>query len=204
MTRDNIIKNILLKIDEISPFSEPDDQMLGMIDGMLDDCANNYLRIIPKHLIRGQEKLFDNSKLLHSESVDGHIGLGYWQAEEDFLRMTRCLCTHWLRTVTDISNSNELYHEYDKFTRAGNAKPRVYIETQNGIRYLVLSPYYDFYVPQDFKLFYIPKVVAQEIADEILDPFFYYAASNILTSQQRIEFAQVMLQKMQELIIARQ
>lgn len=219
MTRDEVVNNILIKIDEISPFQEPDEQFTLLIDGMLDDNANAFLRLIPLHLLRGLEQTLSTATLNNSPEAPFFIsyGLGVWDIPESahFLRMTRCTCTQWRRPVIGLMpvTDSQYEKEFNRFTASGCSKPRIYDDTSSQRR-LILAPYQDVSDKKDIKLYYIPYIPRSNrqtsgtqtygIPDEILDAFFYYCASCVLTTMQRPEYANLMLAKFTEMITNRQ
>ena len=51
MNREQIKRNILQKIDEISPYQNTDEQYDLLIESMLDDMANRFMLAIPIEII---------------------------------------------------------------------------------------------------------------------------------------------------------
>lgn len=219
MTRNDVVDNILIKIDEISPFSEPDEQFKLLIDGMLDDSANAFLRLIPLHLLRGMEHVLSTASLnTSSDSTDYTVnGLGVWDVPQsvNFLRMTRCICSQWRRPVIGMTpvSSSDYMKEFNRFTSSGCCKPRIYDDTSSQRR-LILAPYNDNQQKNDIRLYYIPSIPKSDmehdgantygIPDEILDAFFYYASAQVLATTQRNEFAELMMNKFNEYLLNRE
>lgn len=219
MTRDEVVNTILIKIDEISPFQEPDEQFTLLIDGLLDDAANSFLRLIPLHLVRGIEQTLSTATLNTSPDINYYTShdLGVWDipANANFLRMTRCVCEQWERPVVGVIPVTDTQYEkeFNRFTASGNSKPKIYDDTSSNRRF-ILAPYHHNSSKNDIKLYYIPSIPRSDratsgnqqygIPEEILDAFFYYAASYVLTSMQRNDYATMMTNKFAETITNRQ
>lgn len=218
MTRDDVVKNILIKIDEISPFSEPDEQFTLLIDGLLDNAANSFLRLIPLHLLRGVGKRLSTATLNAGSDSAFYVlnRLGAWDVPSSFLRMIKCTCNQWRRPVmTMLPITDSQYEkEFNRFTSSGNSKPVIYDDTIGDNRRLILAPYTDTGTHDDIELLYVEEVPVSSqaqsgsqqygIPEEILDSFFYYASYVILTTMQKADFAQLMLNKFKESITSRQ
>ena len=218
MNRTDIKRNILQKIDEISPYANTDEQYDLLIEGMLDDMANRFYCEIPINFFP-VSSLVPLSNISHG--INEFIDMGMVKLPMDFLRFMSARCHHWNRTVTekDLLNteSGEYNRQFDRHTRAGVAKPKIFIDKamkpntippqggqppyymENG---LTVCPFRQNWMVSDLHIRYIAKTVAEYIYDELLDGFFYYVANAVLTSMRQVDFANAMKGKFEEWVNA--
>jgi len=217
MNRESIKRNILQKIDEISPYANTDEQFDLLIEGMLDDMANRFLRAIPIDFIP-VSSLIPLSNISHG--TNEFIDIALVSLPMDYLRFHSARCHHWQRVVTekDLLNTQnvEYNRQFDMHTRAGVAKPKVFVDktmkpappTQGGNppyympNGLIVCPFRQNWMVSDLHIHYVCRSVAEYIYDELLDGFFYYTASSVLTSMRQIEFANAMKGKFDEWVNA--
>jgi len=207
MLREDIKRNILQKIDEISPYSNTDEQWDLLIEGMLDDMANRYMSIIPISWINGYTDPF--TALV--PQWDLRHGVAYWYdtayayLPEDFNRIISVGCIHFRRLITGeeirTTDSGEFNRQFDRHTRAGVAKPKAFIGEG---RRITVCPFKNHWNINDLHIEYIKKISAEEMPDRVLDGFFYYTASAVLTSKQQENFAKVMMEKCNEFLAIKQ
>jgi len=199
MTRNDIKRNILQKIDEISPYQNTDEQYDLLIESMLDDMANRFLLVIPLNLIKENTKPV-NTQANNYHGTGQYIDLGIFNLPADFLRLVYVWCRHWKMTVwgdelLDFQkNVGEYKRQFDRHTRAGVAKPKVFREPAS----LILSPFRQNWMLTDLSVAYVHKQKAEDLAEKILDGFFYFTANAVLTSMRQPDFANAMMEKFNE------
>ena len=229
MTRNEIKKNVLSKIDEISPFQETDEQCDLLMESMLDDCANRYLCLIPIHLIRPIGlKLYDNQNTANWNFERGvgkyhDLGIVYlpihklppppyippqnWQPP--FLRLAYVNCLEWRRVVTEAKpvTAPEYNRQFNFHTRAGVAKPMAFLDTDNVLytgKRLIISPFRDAWGINELEISYIPQTLPEFMQEQVLDGFYWFFASYVLESMQRPDFAKVAMAKFGEFLVNKQ
>lgn len=135
MTRQEYIKAVKAKLDEISPFDEPGSfiaaegdsdydkvkPVVSYIESELDHAAQFCLNTLPLSLLGGD---------IQSETFDMRVtddGVGIIDDICDYMRLARLHVGGWQRDVTAfISTSSPLYLlQQNKYTRGGSAKPVV-------------------------------------------------------------------------------
>ena len=133
MTRDELIKAVKVKLDEISPFDEPnefidgaDDEsfsvvkpIVSYIEDTLDKASWFCLNSLPLSLL---------SKDVENDNYQVNIdmrGVGHISDMEDYMRFARVRCFEWERDCTAFittSDPNYLLQQ-NRHTRGGAAKP---------------------------------------------------------------------------------
>ena len=127
MTREDLIKKVIVKIEEVSPF-EHDEDLLAIsytpdsnvkpirayIDKTLDEACNDVLSIVPLHLIKPTDFL-----------KDAQVEDGYVRLPKDFLRLYAIRFAEWEREVNiPIVPTNPLYKlQWNKYTQGKPTKP---------------------------------------------------------------------------------
>lgn len=139
MTKQEYIKAIKAKLDEISPFDEPTDggvdfiaadgderykqvkPVVSYIESELDNAAQFCLQSLPLTLISDD---IDTDSV--SIGIDGR-GVGHVLNMYEYFRYVRLDCKQFQRDVTAfISSSSPLYLlQQNRYTRGGTAKPVV-------------------------------------------------------------------------------
>jgi hypothetical protein len=204
MTREDIKRTILQKIDEISPYSQTDEQYDLLIEGLLDDAANKYMMLVPITSIK------DNTSPVPVSSLV--IGSGIWEdlgiviLPDDFQRLAFAECDHWRRPAVEsdyfTTTSGEYHRQFDIHTRAGIAKPKLFFE-QTGKK-LIVSPFRQNWLQSEIRIFYVKRITAELMQEDLLDGFFYYAASSTLTSMRQEDFAKVLMDRCNEFLMTKQ
>ena len=133
MSRDELKKAVKARLDEISPFDEPDEFIEGVddedfkrvkpidsyIETELDNAARFCLNTLPLTLLAD-----DTDTETMRISVDDK-GVGVIKDMYDYLRLVRLSCSVFERDITQfISSSSEIYIlQQNKHTRGGVVKP---------------------------------------------------------------------------------
>jgi hypothetical protein len=209
MNREDIKRNVLSKIDEISPFQETDEQFDRLMESMLDDCANRYLSILPIHLIIPQAlPLSVNPPTLNFErGVANYHDLGIVLLPADFLRMAYVNCFEWRKPVNEVKTcaSAEYGRQFSFHTKAGLQKPMVFIDTESTQRKrLIISPFRDQWGINLLKIYYIPKTLPEDMQEDLLDGFYWFFASHLLDAMQRYEQGKMAGGKFAEFLVGKQ
>lgn len=199
MTRADIKLNILQKIDEISPYSQSDEQYDLLIESMLDDMANRYVLIVPIQWLDDTVLSSITGGIQHG--INMFYDMAMVKRPADFNRLVNVSCVYWNRDVTEKDflneNSGEYNRQFDIHTKAGLASPKVFL--LSGGNFLV-CPYRDHWDLSFLSMTYYRKIVAEDIEDKILDGFYYYCASSVLSSMRQEDFAKVLMDKCTEFL----
>ena len=135
MNRTDIKKNILQKTDEVSPYSNTDEQWDLLIEGMLDDTANKFMRVIPIELIEAGDCCNFIPYQQRSHGTQFYVDLAFVYLPKDYNRFLYARTQHWRRMATEkdlfSTESGEYHRQFDIHTRAGVAKPKVFLEDQD-------------------------------------------------------------------------
>ncbi|OQA90835.1 MAG: hypothetical protein BWY27_00755 [Bacteroidetes bacterium ADurb.Bin234] len=213
-TRDEIKGNILAKMDEISPFSNIDVQWDTLIESLLNSSMNSFLTIIPIHLIKPVFHAY-TSPTTFIHGTDAFHDLGILNLNDDFLRFSYATCIYWYRPARQLGfvTSRDYDRQFDIHTRAGVAKPKVFLDSINeSNKRLIISPFRSNWIAQsDLKVYYVQKCETgaglfqvEDVADELLEGYYWYAAHQVLTTMERPDFAQSAIQKYVEWSINKQ
>lgn len=212
-TRDNIKSNILAKIDEISPFSNIDVQWDTLIESVLDSSMNSFLLTIPIHLITPTLHVYTANTFKYG--IDSFEDLGTFNLDADFLRFAYATCIYWYRPVNKIRvvSGSEYIRQFDINTRAGVAKPMVFLDTiDDTYKRLIISPFRSNWIPQsDLRVYYVKRVETgagkfqvSDVKDELLEGYYWFSAHHVLTAMQRYDFAKQAIIKFNEWVIGKQ
>jgi hypothetical protein len=196
MNRESIKKQILIRIDEISPFDSVDIIPNDLIDGLLDESAEDVLMKLPIHLL-------PTSVMANVVFVEGLISLKI-TLPTDFLRLIKLVVDGWIKPI------HKLYTEED--TRFSLQYTNKYLRgTPNRpIGFLVsnaASPQKDILlfgkldtnlITED--VLYCKKLAADYIPDNILEALFYVGAFKVLLAMEKPEQAKVAMAQFENFI----
>lgn len=135
MTREELINRVLTKLDEKSPFDEPQTFIAAdgdpsydkvkpikvYVDDLLDEAANDCLRMLPLSLV-GKDVVKDSSNAYNVTD-----GVGIIPLLHGYFRLVRVRADGWKKEVTAfITSSNPLYLvQLNEETRGKLSKPVV-------------------------------------------------------------------------------
>lgn len=135
MTRDNYIQRVKVKLEEISPFDEPQSfivadgdpdyqkvkPIISYIEESLDEATRDCLNNLPLSLLASD--IEDDKECFH---IDKH-GVGHVDGFDEYMRLVRVASPVWERDVTAfITSSDPLYLlQQNKYTRGKCCKPVV-------------------------------------------------------------------------------
>lgn len=124
-TRQEIINQVLAKLDEITVFDDAQQvPTVAMVDKLLDEATIDMLRNAPMHMLLPTKVNTESSTLNHYQNTDGW---GYIGLPTDFLRLYSFKMTVWKRPVTQAISIQSPKYKLQKnpYTRGGIAKPVV-------------------------------------------------------------------------------
>lgn len=194
MTRENIIKQILLRIDEISPFQDADIIDNNLIDGLLNETAEDVLMKLPLHLLP--------TTTVPYMSVVTEAILTKFQLPTNFLRLIKLRLASWIKPVNEL-----LPEEHPKFQLQYNNK---YLRgtVNRPIAFIVNASTSDKQVYCFGKgatntiseLYYCKKTDPDQMPDNILEPMFYIGAFKVLVAMEKPEVAKVAMTQFENFV----
>lgn len=194
MTRENIIKQILLRIDEISPFKDADIIDNNLIDGLLNETAEDVLMKLPLHLLP--------STTVNSISEITDSILTKFQLPTDFLRLIKLRLSSWIKPVNELlpEEHPKFQLQYNnKYLRGTVNRPIAFIvnaSTSNKEAYCfgkgVVNTVSQFY--------YCKKTLPESMPDNILEPMFYMGAFKVLVAMEKPEVAKVAITQFENFV----
>lgn len=202
MDRNSIKEAILAKMDEISPFETIDVIWDSLMEQVIDEACNNYLMLVPIHLV-------NSNSITTSTFVNNDDGTGYIRLPLDFLRLSGFKMKGWRRQVSiPITQESPRYNlQLNKYTRAGIAKPMVALVNKLQATQTYLSTvlelfpiYYDWQYSDIETALYIKKTLPENLQDNLLTGYLWYATSQLLLSMERPDFAKVATSKFEEYV----
>jgi hypothetical protein len=128
MTRQELIDQVLAKLDEITVFDDAQQvPTVALVDKLLNEATIDMLRNAPLHFLTPTTVDVESSSIEHTKILNE--GYGYIVLPPDFLRLYSFKMMTWRRPVTlAISVDNPKYKlQYNKITRGGIAKPVVVV-----------------------------------------------------------------------------
>lgn len=138
MTRNEVIAKVKVKLEELSPFSEPSSLLAvpnnevkpihSYINDTLDKAYDDILLVCPLYMILSTYKEGGAKATVDSERV-GHVAL-----PDDFLRLHTIHVVGWRRDINQaISEQSPLYKlQRNKYTRGKTEKPVVVVRHIGG------------------------------------------------------------------------
>lgn len=187
MTRSELIELVKVKLEEISPFDEPQSfiaaagdadydkvkPIISYIDQTLDKAGVNCLNNLPLSLLSKDVVKVETTAIVDSKGV-GHI------IQHDYSRLVRVHTEHWQRDCTMfITTEDERYLlQQNRYTRGGTAKPLVAYNPEWQDLELYSFPASDNSTDQDVILWHIPLYAnnTERAAETISSPIHDYIA----------------------------
>jgi hypothetical protein len=127
-TRQEIINQVLAKLDEITVFDDAQQvPTIALVDKLLNEAAIDMLRNAPLQFLTPITLDTESSSLVHTKITNE--GYGYIVLPANFLRLYSFQMRTWRRPVSlAIGVDNPKYRlQHNKITRGGIAKPVVVI-----------------------------------------------------------------------------
>ena len=186
MTRELIKKEIERRIDEISPFETVDIIDNELIDGMLNECAEDTLMKLPLHLL--PVKSYSPAGIA-IEDIFIRFNL-----PTDFLRIVKLKLASWNRHVSVLlSQESPKYKiQFDnQFLRATTNRPLAFLVNNSSIKEVHCFGKGVNNNPNVF--YYCEKVLPEDFDNSILEALFYNTAFKVLVALEKAEQAKVAL-----------
>lgn len=191
MTREDLIRKVKVKIDEVSPFERDESNVIALktpaesdikpvyeyIEQVMKDACNEALMLIP--LYRIKPKQFHNTDVHITGGVEYYNG--FIKLPNDFLRLHSFKLQDWEREVSvAISTQNPMYKlQCNEFTKGKPYKPVCVLDERVGVGMTL-----EFFSTADRtplvqKALYVPQFDDTDIQDSIADYFTIMTAARV-------------------------
>jgi len=173
MDRQQIVKEVLVRMNEASPLDGINIVPNPIVVKLLDESARNILLTAPLQLLPLTPFVSANKVGINSAEVS----VGQIKLPDKFLRLVRFRLDSWLKpTHKVIQEGSETYKkQFNKYQFGGNARPVVTVVTGD----LGLSLEYYFKkgtAPTIIKADCVVEIPAEQMPDILLVPLFWYTA----------------------------
>jgi len=137
MDRNQIIRRVRIKLDEVAPFDGPEVVSNPLIESCLNEASDALLLAAPTH-IHPSPFDFSGNAVIPVDTTTAMIHL-----PDDYLRLVSVQLNKWRRAVTtaQVEGSNTHSKQHNPYARGGTWKPVVIQRFENSIRKHVLQFY---------------------------------------------------------------
>jgi len=173
MTREQVINKVKARIDELEPFSDVElNPSIDVTSNIVDDSANSFALSIPSSLL-SPESFAGSTHVRYTEE-----GIGKVDLPADYLKLHSFKMLTWERDVTNsITPADPKYKlQSNAITRGGVSKPTVVVK--NGYLWYYSLPIGVEGVIEE--ALYIKKQDATTIPDNLIIPYVWYCAAEVL------------------------
>lgn len=199
MTRDNIIKAVKVRLEELTPFNEglvvlsassDVKPITSYIDALLDEAGNEIKMLLPLHMLTPDTL---------SATATITDGVGYLELPADYLRLYAIKAAEWHREVNrPISTQNPEYTlQRNPFTRGKKVKPVVAIAHQGGKHVLEL---YSLTSTTLEKKYYIKRTAAEAMPDTLIPYLVLMCAVKVCDAIERPDLAKILGGELSDMI----
>ena len=175
MTRQQIVKEVLLRMDEVSPLDGINVIPNPIAESLLNESARNILLTAPLQFLPLTPFVSAAKVQINSPEVN----VAQIKLPTGFLRLIRFRLDSWLKPTNKVvqEGSDTYKKQFNKFQFGGNAKPVVTVVTGD----LGLSLEYYFKkgtAPTILNADCVVEIPAEQMPDILLVPLFWYAAGS--------------------------
>lgn len=189
MTRDEIIKAVRVKLDELYPHSSDvlvapggeKNPLTRYIDKIIDPITDRIRTICPPHKVSSVDTTdMEPAILLSFEVIDTNIGVT--ELHGSWLRSIRISIPEWEKDVYEfIGKDSPIYKlQQNKYTRAGYAKPVCVVSEEKGVKRMELYTVPATLDPSTITHFYVKSVPAESMETQLLESLIWMTAADIL------------------------
>lgn len=174
MNRDQIIKEVLVRMDEVSPLDGINVIPNPIVEKVLDESARNILLTCPSQYAPLTPFVSALKVGINSPEVD----VSQIRLPEGFLRLIRFRLDKWTKATNKVIQEGSDAHrrQFQKYTLGGSNRPAVCVV--NGDLGLSLEYYYKKgTAPTVVQADCVVETKAQNIPDILLVPLFWNTAS---------------------------
>lgn len=194
MNRGSIVSQVLMRMDEISPFANVQAMQNVPVEKFLNQSAEELLYMLPSFII-GKSLPIPTEETV-KETVEGKVvdvvkrlgvvdviaGIGSLPIPTDFIKINRFKMAAWQRPVTEAisEQSPEYAQQFNKYQRGGVAKPVVAIVSNGDKKTL---EYYS--VPASDtthkvkEASYIPHMLPENLPEHLIEPLAWLTAYTV-------------------------
>lgn len=212
MTREELIRKVKVKLDEVSPFERDESNVIALeypnesdvkpiwtlIDETLNDACNDALMLIPLYRIKPFQ--FADQRVFITGGKNYYNG--FLKLPDDFLRLHSFKLQDWSREVsTAISTQNPNYTlQGNEFTKGKPCKPVCVIDEHTGVGATL-----DFYStsvksPVVQKALYVARFDDSDIQENLTDFFAVMTALKITDYLGEFNKSKALTQQFENLI----
>jgi hypothetical protein len=194
MDRNRLIQAVKVRMDEITPDDSINVVDNPLVDQLIDEQVLSFLEFMPPDLLECKYNI--DVQLVGFPDGHGDIFL-----PEDFLKLVRVRMGEWDKAVTLTINENSplALMQNHRYTRGGTKRP-VVIRSHNPSGHRVLR-YFSVVSNHSLQEFvYIPKMKAEEVGDNLLDPLAWYIASVAFQVLENMEASKMAMARVVEYI----
>jgi len=212
MTRAEAKANILMKIDEISPFDNADIQWDSLIEGMLDSCVRQVYESVPARFLKSTVLSFTTLNPIRREAIER----GSFAIPSTCIRIIAIHSKTWSRPITTLITPEMPEYNYmnNIFVKGGADKPKGYIHQDYSDadptiteERITISPYTFSNTDADITVYYVPMPSVGvsdsdtfDVQADLLDGIFWFTAYSVLVSMKEFDFSKAALSKYQEFL----
>lgn len=184
--RNEIIKQVQLRLDELSPFDDiQDNPALHHIDLMLNDSTINLFRLLPY------------TRLPLKQVTGGNAGpiTGSWviPLPADYIKLGIASLTGWVRDVTELADADTIKLQGSKYTMGKENKPVVYLKRDSSSAMLYL--YSTSASEPTAKVYIVVAKKPEDCPDDLIDAIAWQTASDVLLSIGKNDLAKTAQEK---------
>jgi hypothetical protein len=205
MTRTEIIDYVMSLIDEVT--AEGLDNPVTNIERLLDKSTDFVIRTAPDQMVSSLSKLggnhFTDGEMVQSRVIINQDGSGYYVLPVDFVRLISFKLDSWSRPIFDlINNKDPRYNLQKNRVRRGNKYQPIgalipfaaYLDEEKRENVHNVNLAIEFFSTDDMRdtvsnFIYIPKTLAEDISENLLDPVSWECASRCLHVLRRYDEA---------------
>lgn len=174
MNREQIIQEVLVRMDEVSPLSGINVIPNPVVEKSLDESARTIILSAPNHLVPFQDFSSGSKVGIPSPEVDvSRIALPV-----KFLRLVRFKLNTWMKPTYKVLEEGSKSHlkQYHKYTFGGTTRPVVTVIQSDG------TPWLEFYykkgtTPTIETALCAVETKAEDMPDILLIPLFWQSAA---------------------------
>ena len=194
MERNQIIKAVQARINEVTAKNSIDVIPNGLIEQLLDSAALSFLMTVPVKLLPKTSA----SPVL----VANTDGTGYFPVPSDYLRLVQFIMDDWTQPVVELYVEGTLNAklQHFKYTRGTFSKPAGILSVDdNGLPciyyYSTLSS-----VHVMSRFVYVKKELPENLPEVLIDLFAWYTCSLVLQAKEESELSKLALDRFSSLV----
>lgn len=174
MNKEQIVKEVLKRMDEINPLDAINVLPNPVVEGLLDESAKNILRSAPSYLL----PLTDFSSLPGVGIPSTEVIIQQQKLPATFLRLIRFRLSDWIRPCTMAVQEGSPLHnlQHHKYTFGGTSRPVVALV--NG----AMGKSIEYYTalatsPTISEAYCVVEIPVESFPNDLLEALYWYTAA---------------------------